>query len=102
MALPLGRGRLRFLWGRDLHERAQPASGPSTSVRPIATRPRHGRSRMKAAAAGLEVRRTAGALSAEIRDVDLSQPLSDQGVADIRRALLDPLAIFFLNQHLTP
>ena len=57
---------------------------------------------MKAAAAGLEVHRIAGALGAEISEVDLSQPLSDQGVADIRRALLDHLVIFFPNQHLTP
>ena len=57
---------------------------------------------MGAAAAGLDVRRIAGALGGEIHDVDLSQPLSRECVADIRRALLDYLVIFFRDQSLTP
>lgn len=44
----------------------------------------------------------AGALGAEIRGVDLSQPPSDDVVAGIRSALLDHLVVFFRDQRLTP
>jgi taurine dioxygenase len=44
----------------------------------------------------------AGALGAEIAGVDLSQPLADGVVADVRQALLDHLVIFFRDQPLTP
>jgi taurine dioxygenase len=50
----------------------------------------------------LEVRKIAGALGGEIHGVDLSGPLSEDGVAEIRRALLDHLVIFFRGQDLTP
>ena len=50
----------------------------------------------------LEVRRIAGALGGEIHGVDLSRPLSEDSVAEIRRALLDHLVIFFRGQDLTP
>jgi taurine dioxygenase len=50
----------------------------------------------------LEVRRIAGALGGEIHGVDLSSPLSEDSVAEIRRALLDHLVIFFRGQDLTP
>jgi len=50
----------------------------------------------------LEVRRIAGALGGEIHGVDLSRPLSEDSVAEIRRALLDHLVIFFRGQNLTP
>jgi taurine dioxygenase len=49
----------------------------------------------------LEVRRIAGALGAEILDVDLTQ-LSSETVAAIRRALLEHQVIFFHGQPLTP
>src|SRR5580704_10987559 len=49
-----------------------------------------------------EARRIAGALGAEIRGVDLSAPLADSVIAEIRRALLDHQVIFFHDQHLTP
>jgi alpha-ketoglutarate-dependent taurine dioxygenase len=50
----------------------------------------------------LEVRRIAGALGGEIRGVDLSMPLSEESVGEIRQALLDHLVIFFRGQDLTP
>ncbi len=43
-----------------------------------------------------------GALGATIGDVDLSQPLDDGTVAEIRHALLDHLVIFFHGQNITP
>src|SRR5579885_2358133 len=56
-----------------------------------------GRSQMS-----LSVNRIAGALGAEISGVDLSQPLDDGVIAEIRRALIEHLVIFFRDQHLTP
>ena len=50
----------------------------------------------------IEVRRVAGALGAEIGGVDIAQPLGDGVVAEIRRALLEHLVIFFRGQSLTP
>src|SRR5690349_21221987 len=50
----------------------------------------------------LQIRRTAGALGAEISGVDLSQPLADDTVAAIRRALVEHQVIFFRDQELTP
>jgi taurine dioxygenase len=49
----------------------------------------------------LEIERIAGALGAEIRGVDLAGSLSADRVAEIRRALLDHLVVFFRDQHLT-
>jgi len=43
-----------------------------------------------------------GALGAEIGGIDLSQPLDKDVVAEIRRALVDNLVIFFRDQDLTP
>src|ERR1041384_219830 len=51
---------------------------------------------------GMDVRRIAGALGAEIHGVDLAQDLGDNMVAAIRQALLDHLVIFFRDQALTP
>src|ERR1700730_864138 len=45
--------------------------------------------------------RIAGALGAEIAGVDLSRPLSDEVIGEIRKALLDHQVIFFHDQHLT-
>lgn len=44
----------------------------------------------------------AGALGAEISGVDLSKPLSDETIGEIRQALLDHLVIFFRDQDITP
>jgi taurine dioxygenase len=44
----------------------------------------------------------AGALGAEISGVDLRHPLAVETIADIRRALLDHLVIFFHDQQLDP
>jgi len=49
----------------------------------------------------LEIEKIAGALGAEIRGVDLAGSLSADRVAEIRRALLDHLVVFFRDQHLT-
>jgi taurine dioxygenase len=43
-----------------------------------------------------------GALGAELSGVDLSGPLSDDLIGDIRAALLQHHVIFFRDQHLTP
>src|SRR5690349_2298699 len=50
----------------------------------------------------IEARRIAGALGAEVRGVDLSIPLTESAVTEIRRALLEHLVIFFRDQPLTP
>lgn len=44
----------------------------------------------------------AGALGAELGGIDVSGPLSDDLVAEIRAALLRHHVIFFRDQHLTP
>ena len=49
----------------------------------------------------IEVRPIAGALGAEVHGVDLSNPLEASVVAEIRRAFLENLVIFFRGQDLT-
>ena len=44
----------------------------------------------------------AGSLGAEIHGVSLSDELSEGTIASIRRALIDHLVIFFLDQSLNP
>ncbi|MDP2261458.1 MAG: TauD/TfdA family dioxygenase [Caulobacter sp.] len=51
---------------------------------------------------GIDVRRVAGALGAEIGGVDLSAPLADDTIAAIRKALVEHQVIFFRDQSLTP
>jgi len=43
-----------------------------------------------------------GALGAELGGIDLSQPLPDAVIAEIRAALLRHHVVFFRDQHLTP
>lgn len=43
-----------------------------------------------------------GALGAEIGGVDLAKPLSDEALAEIRRAFVENLVIFFRDQDITP
>ncbi|HEX5379027.1 MAG TPA: TauD/TfdA family dioxygenase [Phenylobacterium sp.] len=50
----------------------------------------------------LRIRRTAGALGAEISGVDLSQPLDDATIAEIRTAFVEHQVVFFRDQALTP
>src|SRR5580700_6811112 len=50
----------------------------------------------------LDVRKITGAGGAEIRGVDLSQPVSDEVLAEIRAALLDNLVIAIRDQDITP
>ena len=51
---------------------------------------------------GIEVRKIAGALGAEIHGVNLATGLSAGTAAQIRRAFLEHLVIFFRDQNLTP
>jgi taurine dioxygenase len=48
----------------------------------------------------IEVRPIAGAIGAEIHNVDVGQELDDGTIGDIRKALLDHCVIFFRNQTL--
>ena len=48
----------------------------------------------------IEVKRIAGALGAEVYGADLAKPLGDEHIAEIRRAWLDHLVIFFRDQRL--
>jgi taurine dioxygenase len=50
----------------------------------------------------IAVRKLAGALGAEISGVDLSKPLPQETVAEIRKAWLEHLVVFFRDQPLTP
>src|SRR3546814_5402479 len=50
----------------------------------------------------VEVHPVAGAIGAEIRGVDLSEPLDAGVVVEIRRAFLDHLVIFLRDQPLSP
>ncbi|HEY6821972.1 MAG TPA: TauD/TfdA family dioxygenase [Burkholderiales bacterium] len=50
----------------------------------------------------LALKRLAGALGAELSGVDLRKPLPADAVAEIRRAFLENLVIFFREQPLTP
>jgi taurine dioxygenase len=50
----------------------------------------------------LEVRRLSATIGAELRGVDLKEPLSAETVAAIRAALLEHKVIFFPEQHLEP
>ena len=49
----------------------------------------------------MKIQRIAGALGAELLDVDLTQPLSTDLQHAIRAALLEHLVIFFRDQHLS-
>lgn len=50
----------------------------------------------------ISVRPIAGAIGAEIHDVDLSQDLSDQTISEIIRAQQEHLVVFFRDQNITP
>jgi len=50
----------------------------------------------------ISIKPIAGALGAEVAGVDLSRPLSDGAIGEIRAALLENLVIFSHDQHLTP
>jgi len=50
----------------------------------------------------IEVKRLAGALGAEIFNIDLSKPLSDELLGEIYTAFVENQVIFFRDQDLTP
>ena len=50
----------------------------------------------------IEVRPVAGALGAEVHGVDLSGAVNADTVAEMRKAFLEHLVIFFRGQTLTP
>lgn len=52
--------------------------------------------------AGMKVARIAGALGAEISEIDLSTDLTTETVAELRRIWLKHLVIFFRDQQLAP
>lgn len=52
--------------------------------------------------AKIDVRPIAGALGADIFGVDLSKPLDNETFAEIHRAYLENLVVFFHDQHITP
>ena len=49
----------------------------------------------------IEIKPVTATIGAEISGIDLREPLSDGSVAEIRKALLDHLVVFFRNQPLT-
>ncbi len=57
---------------------------------------------VSAIGSAIRVRPTTGVLGADVDGVDLSTPLDDAAVADLRRALLDHHVLFFRGQDLTP
>ena len=63
---------------------------------------RLGEMQMLATRDRLEVRRSSGALGAEIDGVDLAAPLDEATVGALRRALLEHIVIFFRDQTLSP
>ena len=50
----------------------------------------------------IEVQPLTGSIGAEIFGLDLSKPMDDESVAEVRRALLEHLVIFFRDQRITP
>jgi taurine dioxygenase len=50
----------------------------------------------------ISVERIAGALGAVVSGIDLAEPLEDETIGDIRKALLEHQVIFFHDQRLTP
>lgn len=50
----------------------------------------------------VQITRLSGNIGAELRGLDLTQPLPESTVAEVRQALLDFKVIFFREQHLTP
>ena len=50
----------------------------------------------------ISVEPISGAIGAEVLGIDLSAPISDQTIEDIRRAHHDHLVIFFRDQDITP
>ncbi len=52
--------------------------------------------------AALTVEPVSGTIGAEVSGVDLSAPLADAAIAEIRGAFLDHHVVFFRDQHLSP
>ena len=50
----------------------------------------------------IRARRIAGALGAEIGGVDLSKPLADKALGELRALWLEHLVVFFRDQDLSP
>jgi taurine dioxygenase len=50
----------------------------------------------------MQVKKIAGALGAELSGIDLREPLTQEGAAEVRKALLDHGVIFLRNQPLSP
>jgi alpha-ketoglutarate-dependent taurine dioxygenase len=50
----------------------------------------------------LDIQRVSPSIGAEVRGVDISQPLPDETIAAVRAAWLEHLVLFFPDQDLTP
>jgi taurine dioxygenase len=50
----------------------------------------------------LQIRPVSGALGAEVRGIDVAGPVDDATIAELRRAWLEHLVLFFPDQDLTP
>ena len=50
----------------------------------------------------LDIEPLSGTIGAEIRNIDLHQPLDEETLGAVRQALLDYKVIFFPGQHLSP
>ena len=50
----------------------------------------------------LEIRSWSSAIGAEVFGADLSRPLDDRGIGEIRRAFLEYQVLFFRDHYLTP
>ncbi len=75
--------------------------GPAADIVPLAVGNDKIR-RVNASHPKIEVKPISPALGAEIYGVDISRPLDDRVVAEIRAALLEHLVVFFRDQSLTP
>ena len=50
---------------------------------------------------GITIQKIAGAIGAEVSGVDLRRELSDETIAEMRRARLEHVVIFFRDQDIT-
>src|SRR5579875_963074 len=72
--------------------------GPRTGTQPGSTEP----AEQQMSYQTITVRPVAGSLGAEVSGIDLSRPLGDSAVAEIRSAFTRHLVLFFHDQSLTP
>ena len=114
-ALPEIGERGRRIMVDDLHAQRRAFKDPAEQRTPCGLRRRRHRihscvddhrtgilAATHATLASMDVRKIAGALGAEVRGVDLAQPLDAEVAAGLRRAWLEHLVLFFRDQALAP